>query len=200
MHIYRDFSLHLIGCGTAVFYSRLCTFSFYQSELCCNLYILLCVIFYFTGSAEMSFLGRNFRGFKGHAPGDHMYGLLHKELYFSGDAGTGEPAGIRNIPVVCADTDDILPVKAELFRNVISKGNISVGPVSQVIAVAPDTAVLVDAVEGQIQASAFPGLPGRDTETVPSDSSCQIPGPAGILSGKGQGDRPVMGKGNTLPV
>ena len=189
-----------MGCKIAVFNITFCVFCLDQSEFSCNLYLLQCVIFYFTGGAKSSFLRRDLGGFKGHAPGNHVHGFLNDELYFSGDAGTGEPAGIRNIPVVCADTDDILPVKAELLCNIISKGNISVGPVSQVIAVAPYAAVLVHAIEGQIQTFAFPGFMGSDTETIPSDPPGQIPGAAGIFSGERQGYRPIMGKGNTFPV
>lgn len=129
-----------------------------------------------------------------------MDGFLHRQGYLPGDAGAGKPPGIGNVAVVHADGEDVVPVKMELFRDVIGEGNIAVGAAAEIVAVAPDTAVLVDPVEANGDPFAPPFLSGRHADAVPADAPRQITGAAGIFPGKGQGDGPVVGQADLLPA
>ena len=123
-----------------------------------------------------------------------MNSVLHHQRNFPGDAGAGKPAGIRNVPVIHADSNQGVGIEAELIGDVIGKRDITVGPVTQIIAVAPYPAVLIDAVKNQGNPFSFPLFFGADADTVPADSAGQIAGAAGIFPGKGPAAGAVMGK------
>ena len=129
-----------------------------------------------------------------------MDGLLDQNEGLSCDAGAGKPSGIRDIRMGDLYRDLVfLAAEAGDAADVIVHGHIAVGTLSQIIAVAPDLAVLIDAVEadGDLFSSVFFGK-GK-TQPVPADASRQIAGPAGVFPGKGKADGPVVRKRDLLP-
>ncbi len=136
-----------------------------------------------------------------HAVFRGMGRLLYDQRHLPGDAAAREPSGIRQIRMYHLHAEHVLLIaEGRRVGDVVGKGAVAVGALTQVIAVAPHLAVLVDAIEHHTQAFSPAAFRQPEMHPVPAGSPGQIACAAGIPLGKGLLHGPVVGHRHAAPA
>ena len=106
---------------------------------------------------------------------------------------TGKPAGVCNFLMLHPHRDHIF-TRPHKGRYVIAEGGISIGPLSQVIAVYPHPCVLVYPPKANAHPLSCHTIRQNKMFPVPGRSSRQIPCATGVAFVKGISHGPVMGQ------
>ena len=114
------------------------------------------------------------------------------------NAAAGIPPGVRHVLVLRPQRDHVLPFPHKRGE-IEGELRVSVGMLSEIIAVDPHPGVLIHALKGQPDPLFRFLLRQRKMLPVPAGSSRQIPGTAGPAGIKGMLHRPVMGQRHPAP-
>src|ERR1700722_13448651 len=87
------------------------------------------------------------------------------------NAGARVPATVCLFGVVDADRNDIVSAEVQMIGELIDKRNVTIGPVAEMMAVNPNVAVLVDAVEFECNHFAAISRRGAELLAVPTNAS-----------------------------
>ena len=129
-----------------------------------------------------------------------MYGVFDDKGNFAVNAATGKPSRIGKLRSVYKNTDNIFSIKSKLLCDIILERYIAIRALAEIIAVAPDTAVFINAVKGNGDSFAFPFPLGSDMDAIPCNPTGKVAGSAGCGFIKRKMNRPIMRKSNFTPV
>lgn len=116
------------------------------------------------------------------------------------NTAAGEPAGIRQILPLNADAQDIFRLsEAGEIGNVQRNLRVSIGIAAEIVTVAPELRVFINAVQHDAHTLAPGFLWEEKAFAVPGGAAGQVSGSAGAGAVKRHGDGPVMRYSDGFP-
>ena len=130
------------------------------------------------------------------APAIDMHLARDQQPRMPVDARARVPAGVGLEGVVDADGQHVRAVELEVLGQIVGEADVAAGPLAERVAVDPDLAVLVDAVELDGDLLALAGRGQAKRLAIPADAGGQV---GALVAGRfgpreGPFDAPVMGQ------